>query len=140
MCTIVQFRILVLDSLKYNSKWKSPINRSFKAVISRVLTTSRHNHLFIFLSIFFFFFFKFIFHKFSENRHYRLICIAIATDVIGWSEWIKKYVFIIYEINNSCLLWQTLSKPAWYLLKNLKIKLLTFLLDTPAWSIGQKVV
>ena len=109
MGAIVVFRLLVLDSLKYSSKAKSPINRYAKAVISRNLTTSRHNHLFICLFyfyviffifylfiyfcfyVFFFFFylfknFYFIFHIFSENRHYRLICIEIATAVIGWPE------------------------------------------------------
>ena len=45
MGTIVRFRLLVLDSLKYISKAESPINRSAKAVISRNLATSRHNHL-----------------------------------------------------------------------------------------------
>ena len=55
MGTIVEFRLLVLDSLKYSSKAESPINRFAKAVISRNLTTSRHNHLlFIYLFIFFY--------------------------------------------------------------------------------------
>ena len=49
MGTIVEFRLLVLDSLKYSSKAESPINRSAKAVIGRNLTTSQHNHLFIYL-------------------------------------------------------------------------------------------
>ena len=100
MGTIAEFRFLVLDSLKYSSKAESLINRSAKAVINRDLTTSRHNHLFIYLLIYFifilfyffvlsFFYFFFIFHIFTENRHYRLICIAIATAVIGWPEWIK---------------------------------------------------
>ena len=115
MDTIAEFRLLVLDSLKYSSKAESPINRSTKAVISRSLTTSRHNHLFIYLFylfiylfihlfihlficlfiylfiylgsffFFFFFFFHFIFHIhiFTENRHCRHICIAIATVVVG---------------------------------------------------------
>ena len=103
MDTIAEFRLLVLDSLKYSSKAESPINRSTKAVISRSLTTSRHNHLFIYLFIylsiysfihlfiylficfFFFLIFHFIFHIhiFTENRHYRHICIAIATVVVG---------------------------------------------------------
>ena len=97
MSTIVQFQLLALDSLKYSRKTESSINRSAKAVISRNLTTSRHNHLFIyfvFLFLFFIFYFYF-FHIFTENRHYRLICIAIATVFISWTEWIKKYVFII---------------------------------------------
>ena len=54
MGTIVQFRLLVLDSLKYSSKTESPINKSTKAVISRNLTTSQHNHLSIYLFIFLF--------------------------------------------------------------------------------------
>ena len=48
MCIIVEFRLLVLDSLKYNSKAESPIIRSTKAVISRNLTTIRHSHIFIY--------------------------------------------------------------------------------------------
>ena len=56
MGTIVQFRLLVLDSLKYSSKTESPINKSTKAVISRNLTTSQHNHL----SIYLFFFYLFV--------------------------------------------------------------------------------
>ena len=88
MGTIVEFRLLVLDSLKYISKADSPSNKSAKAVISRNLTTSGRNHLFIyfiFLFLFFIFYFYF-FHIFTENRHYRLICIAIAPFVIGWPE------------------------------------------------------
>ena len=85
MGTIVEFRLLVLDSLRYSSKAESPINRSPKAVISRNLTTSGHNHLFSFFLLSFLIFY-FIFHIFTESRHYRLICIAIATDVIGWPE------------------------------------------------------
>ena len=54
MGTIVEFRLLVLDSLKYSSKAESPINRSTKAVISRNLTTSQHNHLSIYLFFFLF--------------------------------------------------------------------------------------
>ena len=57
MGTIVEFRLLVLDSLKYSSKAESPINRSAKAVISRNLTTSQHNHLFIYLFIYFILFY-----------------------------------------------------------------------------------
>ena len=89
MGTIAEFRLFVLDSLKYSSEAESPINRSAKAVISRNLTTSRHNHLFIyfvflFLFFIFYFLFLFFFHIFTENRHYRLIYIAIATVVIVW--------------------------------------------------------
>ena len=54
MGTIVQFRLPVLDSLKYSSKTESPINKSTKAVISRNLTTSRHNHLSIYLFFYLF--------------------------------------------------------------------------------------
>ena len=85
MGTIVEFRLLVLDSIKYSSKAESPINRSAKAVISMNLTTSRHSHLFIyfvFLFLFFIFYFFIFFHIIRENRHYRLICIEIATVVI----------------------------------------------------------
>ena len=57
MGTTVEFRLLILDSLKYSSKAESPINRSTKAVISRNLTTSQHNHLFIYLFIYLFYFF-----------------------------------------------------------------------------------
>ena len=94
MGTVVEFQLLVLHSLRM----ESPINRSAKAVISRNITTTRQIHLFIFLFIhylLFSFHFYFTFYKFTENKHYRLICIAIATDVIGWRECIKKYVFII---------------------------------------------
>ena len=85
MGTKVEFGLLVLVSLKYNSKAESTNNRSAKAVISRNLTTSRHNHLFIFLFICYFYLFYFL-YIFIENRHYRLICIAAATDLIGWPE------------------------------------------------------
>ena len=65
MGAIAEFRLLVLDSLKYSSKAESPINRSAKAVISRNLTTSRHNHLFIyFVFLFLFLFFIFYFYFF----------------------------------------------------------------------------
>ena len=56
MGTIVEFRLLVLDSLKYSSKGESPIDRSTKAVITRNLAASQHNHLFIYLFIYFVFF------------------------------------------------------------------------------------
>ena len=65
MGTAVEFRSLVLDSLKYSSKAESPINRPAKAVISRNLTTSGHNHLIIYLFVFFccfFLFFIYLFH------------------------------------------------------------------------------
>ena len=52
MGTVVEFRLLVLESLKYTSKAESPINRSAKSVVSRNLTTSLHNHLFMFFPIF----------------------------------------------------------------------------------------
>ena len=78
MGAIVEFGLLVLDSLKYSSKVDSPINRSAKAVISRNLATRRHNHLF-----------RFFIYIFTENRHYHLICIELVTDVIGWPESIK---------------------------------------------------
>ena len=57
----IYFRLLDLDSLKYSSKAESPINRPAKAVISRNLTTSRHNHLFIYLFIYLFLFYIFYF-------------------------------------------------------------------------------
>ena len=118
MGTIVEFRLLVLYSLKYSSNAESRINRSAKAVISRNLTTSRHNHLFVlficfiyfyfllfmYFSSFIFFYFYLIYFSFSyiyrkqENRHYRLICIAIPTVVIGWLEWIYIYIYYIYVI------------------------------------------
>ena len=88
MGTIVQFWLLVLDSLKYSSKMESPINRFTKAVISRNLNTTWHNHLFIYL--FFYFYFLFIFYPiFTENSHHLLICIVIKTIAISWPEWIK---------------------------------------------------
>ena len=83
MGTIAEFRLFLLDSLKYSSNAESPINRSGN------LTTSRHNHLFsffLFYTFFLFFIFYFIFHIFTESRHYRLICLATATDVIDWPE------------------------------------------------------
>ena len=61
MGAIVVFRLLVLDSLKYSSKAKSPINRSARAVISKRFTTSQHNHLFIFLFIYLSFSFLFLY-------------------------------------------------------------------------------
>ena len=61
MGTIAEFRLLVLDSLKYSSKAESPINISVKAVISRNLPTSQHNHLFIYLFFIFIFIFYFLF-------------------------------------------------------------------------------
>ena len=54
MVTIVEFQLLVLDSLNYSSKLESPINSSAKAVISRNLTPSWQNHLFIYLFIYLF--------------------------------------------------------------------------------------
>ena len=52
----------------------------------------------------------------------------IATIVIGWPEWIKKYVLINLEIkfSNSCLLWQTLLNSEWFLLKKFKNRTVNF--------------
>ena len=92
MGTIVEVCLHFLNSLKYSSKVESPINRSAKAVISRNLTTSRDNHLFIFfiflffIFIFHFYFFFYFLYIYIENRHYRPICIALATDVNVWPE------------------------------------------------------
>ena len=47
----LNLHMVILDSLNYSSKAESPINGSAKAVISRNLTTSQHNRLFIFLFI-----------------------------------------------------------------------------------------
>ena len=52
MGTIVEFRLLDLDLLNYNSKAELPINRSAKVVISRNLTISWHSNLFIYLFIY----------------------------------------------------------------------------------------
>ena len=71
MGTKVGFWLFVLDSLKYSSKAESPINRSAKAVISRNLTTSRHNHLFNFSFIYSLFLcFIFIIYWFVINICY----------------------------------------------------------------------
>ena len=123
MGTIIEFRLLFLDS----SNAESPIHRSTKVVISMNLTTNWHNHLLFFFFCYLSKFFYFIFHLFTENRRYRLFCIAIATVVFRWDEWIKKYLFVTYEIefNNYCLLWQTL-KSEWCLLKRFRIELFIF--------------
>ena len=81
---MVDFQILVFDSLKLNSKTESQIIRFAKAVISR-------NILPVETLIYFFCIFSFLF---VENRHYHLICIMIATDVIGWPEYIKRYIYL----------------------------------------------
>ena len=59
MCTIVEFRLLILESLKYSSKVESSIIRSTNTVISRSLTTSWQNHLFICFVFFIFIYFYF---------------------------------------------------------------------------------
>ena len=71
MGSIVELQLLALDSLKYSSKAKAPINRHAEAVIGRILIlVDRTIYLFFCLSNFYFYF----------------IWIAIATDVIGWPE------------------------------------------------------
>ena len=40
MDTILEFQLFVLDSLEYNSKIESSLNRSAKAIISRNVSTS----------------------------------------------------------------------------------------------------
>ena len=82
MGTIVEFRLFILDSRKYSSKVESPVNRSAKAVISRNLTTSLHNHLFIYF-VFLFLFFVFYFHFYFLFLFFSYIY-RIATVVIGW--------------------------------------------------------
>ena len=67
MGTIVEFQLLVLDSLKYSSKAESPINRSAKAVISSSLTTSQHNHLFIYLFFIIIFIYLFFFSMYLRK-------------------------------------------------------------------------
>ena len=73
MRTMAEFRLLVLDSLKYIIKVESPINRPAKAAISRNLIISGRNHLLFYFLLFSFLYlfltFYFIFHLFPENRH-----------------------------------------------------------------------
>ena len=55
----------------------------------------------IIYSFFDFLFFKiilFFLNIFTQNRHYRLISIAMAIVVIGWPKLLKRYVFIIKGI------------------------------------------
>ena len=123
MGTTVEFRLLILDSLKCSSKAESPINRSAKAVISRNLTTSRHNHLFIYLFYFYFILFiflsifNFLFHFSSIYRKQTLTSYLHSdSNRCYWLTWMnRKYLFITEEIkfSNSCLLWQTLLRSAW---------------------------
>ena len=72
MGTIVEFRLLVLDSLKYSSEAESPVNRSAKAVITRNLLVDTLIYLFIY----------FIFYIFTENEHDCPFCIEIATKLL----------------------------------------------------------
>ena len=107
MSTIAEFRLFVLDSLKYSSKAESPINRSTKAVISRNLTTSRQNHLFIYLFICLFinFFFNFLFY-FSYIYRKQALPSYLHSDSnrCYWLAWMnKKYLFITWEIKFSNL-------------------------------------
>ena len=122
MVTIVEFRLLVLDSLKNSRKAESPINKSADEVISRrtILLVPAIIYLFIYLLIYLFIYlfihsfiylfiflfiylFYFIFHIFTENRHYGLICIAIAIVVIGWPEWIKNIYLLLRRLNLAIL-------------------------------------
>lgn len=117
-----RFRVLILDSLKYSSMVESTINRSTRAVILRNLTTSWHNHLFIYL------FFVAFYLLYTENKHFRLICIVIATDITAWPELLKrKYLYNLRgQSNSSVLLLQTLLKSHWYLLNICSIVLFIF--------------
>ena len=72
MGTIVEFRLLVLDSLKYSSEAESPVNRSAKTVITRNLLVDTLNYLFIY----------FIFYIFTENEHDCPFYIEIATKLL----------------------------------------------------------
>ena len=76
MGTIVKFRFLVPDVLKYSSKAESFINRSATAVNNSNL-----------------YFYYFIFYIFTGSRHYHLFYIATAADVIGWDERKKKCIY-----------------------------------------------
>ena len=86
MGTMVEFWLLVLDSLKYNSKAESAIKRFAEADVSRSLNINCLNHLFSFF-IYLIFYFYFLFHFSYINR--KLTCMAIATDVIDCHELIK---------------------------------------------------
>ena len=83
----IEFRLLVLDSLKCSSKMESPINRSGKAVISRNLTTGWHNHLFSFFPFFiiFYFFFNFLFY-------FSYIYSCLIWQTLLTSEWCLLYL------------------------------------------------
>ena len=137
MGTIVEFRLLDPDSrLKVLKLLQIPLKQSSTGTL---LLVDRIIYSFFFLwffnfPYFFIFLFYFSYVYIKENRYYCLICIAIATFVIGWPEWIKKYVFIIYEItfSNSCLLWQTLFKSEWCLLKSFHVCLFFQWIPLPA--------
>ena len=117
MGTIVGFLLLVLESLKYSSKAETPINRSAKeSSVGTLLLVDTINYLFILFFLFLFFpfyfyfyffiFYFYFFHIFTENN--RLICIMIATVVIGWHEWIKDICLLLRRLNLAILL--TLTK------------------------------
>ena len=112
MGTIVEFRLLVLDSLKYSSKAESPVNRSVKAVISRNLTASRDNHLFIYLFIYsfgffcccFFFIFLFIYlfmYLFFYIFIYVYVCIYVYIHIYIVS---FKHIFLSFKPLNHQLI------------------------------------
>ena len=74
MGTIVEFQLLVLDSLRYSSKTESPINRSAEAVICRSL-------VFIYLLSFLFLFFLNSLFYFSYEQE-TSVCVYVLQVTI----------------------------------------------------------
>ena len=111
----------LLESLKYNSKAE-------KAVTSRNPTTRWLNNLFLF-------FFLYLFLYFCVYRKQALLSyLHNDSNLCYWLAWIyKKYIFLILETksNNSCLYLQISLKCLWCLLKNLRITLFIFSVETP---------
>ena len=144
MGTIVEFLLLVQDSLKYRSKVKSPINRSAKAVISRNLTTSRHNHLLINFVLFFFsFFFFFLFFSYIYRKQALPSYPHSDSNRCYWLAWMNKNIYLLLRrLNLSILAYfdKHYEKSEWCLLKSFRIELFIFPMDTPCLLIRQQLV
>ena len=89
MGAIVESPLLVLNSRKYSSKAESPINRSAKVVITRNLTVSRHNCLFIFLFISYFNFFLYVYGKQTLPSY-----LTSDSSRCYWLAWMNKNICI----------------------------------------------
>lgn len=118
----MEFRLLLLDSLKQSSKVDTKI-----LLIGSIKHSSLVTSLLVEKIIYFF---EFVYLLYTKSRDYCLIWIKRETDVTS-CKLLEATKLLEVKSNSSCLLLQTLPKSLWWLLDSFRITLFVFLLETP---------